>query len=328
MSEQVRILFDSQGDNKQVTIKGFRTNEDRFTIGTIEKNEDFLAGGGGVGDYFGLADRIFKVGEEVSEADFITFADDNGYDMIKTTGNDSDVIFDELPAPSALTAVKAGGSPTDTIDLAWTDNSDGGSQDDGFKIERRFASQEVTTITCDTGANHNQGDYVVVKNQAGEDHLFWLDLDDDGTEPTTERFLSLKAQGRAIEVDVLAADDANELTDKVFNAIDAAFTAADMTVTDPAGADDDIIVSQDIYGKTEDAIDSLADGSGVSPFVIVITADGDSDVFAQVDTVAQDVEVLVDTPLTPNTQYFYRVRAFNADGDSSYSNVADDTTDA
>lgn len=49
--------------------------------------------------------------------------------------------------------------------------------------------------------------------------------------------------------------------------------------------------------------------------------------FAQIATVASGVVVYADTGLTPNTFYVYRVRAYNAFGDSAYSNTDDATTD-
>ncbi len=48
--------------------------------------------------------------------------------------------------------------------------------------------------------------------------------------------------------------------------------------------------------------------------------------FAQITTVASNVTTHSDTGLTADTTYCYRVRAFNAGGDSDYSNVACATT--
>ncbi len=48
--------------------------------------------------------------------------------------------------------------------------------------------------------------------------------------------------------------------------------------------------------------------------------------FAQIAQVAADVTSFSDTGLTPNTTHVYRVRAFNAAGDSPYSNEASATT--
>jgi fibronectin type 3 domain-containing protein len=50
--------------------------------------------------------------------------------------------------------------------------------------------------------------------------------------------------------------------------------------------------------------------------------------FAQIATVASNVTTYSDTGLTAETTYCYRVRAFNANGDSDYSNIASATTPA
>lgn len=48
--------------------------------------------------------------------------------------------------------------------------------------------------------------------------------------------------------------------------------------------------------------------------------------WVQIDTVGANVTTYPDTGLPPSTTRYYRVRAYNANGDSGYSNVAHDTT--
>ena len=48
---------------------------------------------------------------------------------------------------------------------------------------------------------------------------------------------------------------------------------------------------------------------------------GNPGTFAQIGTVGADVTTFQDVRLSPNTQYWYRVRAYNTCGDSAYSNV-------
>ncbi|MGB2937041.1 MAG: fibronectin type III domain-containing protein, partial [Phycisphaerae bacterium] len=50
--------------------------------------------------------------------------------------------------------------------------------------------------------------------------------------------------------------------------------------------------------------------------------------WAQIDTVGEGVTTYNDTGLDPETTYYYRVRAYNAAGDSVYTNKASATTDA
>jgi predicted phage tail protein len=48
--------------------------------------------------------------------------------------------------------------------------------------------------------------------------------------------------------------------------------------------------------------------------------------FAQIATVGANVTSFPNTGLTKNTWYRYRVRAFNASGNSAFSNIASDKT--
>lgn len=52
----------------------------------------------------------------------------------------------------------------------------------------------------------------------------------------------------------------------------------------------------------------------------------ESGTFVEISAVAHDVTTFSDTGLTPNTAYWYRVRAYNSSVDSEYSNVATATT--
>jgi hypothetical protein len=61
-------------------------------------------------------------------------------------------------------------------------------------------------------------------------------------------------------------------------------------------------------------------------FKIERSSDGTN--FNQIATVGAGVTTYPNTGLAPSTTYWYRVRAFNAGGDSDYSNVASATTQA
>jgi PKD repeat protein len=52
----------------------------------------------------------------------------------------------------------------------------------------------------------------------------------------------------------------------------------------------------------------------------------DNSNWSQIDSVGADVNNYIDMTVSPNTTYFYRVRAFNGSGSSSYSNTANAAT--
>ena len=61
-------------------------------------------------------------------------------------------------------------------------------------------------------------------------------------------------------------------------------------------------------------------------FLIERSTDGTA--FLEIGGAAQDATTFEDTGLLPETEYWYRVRAFNFTGNSGYSNVANAITDA
>jgi predicted phage tail protein len=69
--------------------------------------------------------------------------------------------------------------------------------------------------------------------------------------------------------------------------------------------------------------DNSSDESG---FRIERSRDGNT--FTEIATVGAGVEAYNDTGLTAATKYYYRVRAYNGTGNSAYTSVASDTTDA
>ncbi len=65
--------------------------------------------------------------------------------------------------------------------------------------------------------------------------------------------------------------------------------------------------------------------TGESGYKIERSADGATG-WTQIGTTLADQTSYSDMGLAASTQYFYRVRATNAAGDSDYSNISSDTT--
>jgi chitodextrinase len=61
-------------------------------------------------------------------------------------------------------------------------------------------------------------------------------------------------------------------------------------------------------------------------FVVERCTGADCTTFAQIATVGANIETFLDTGLSKNTMYSYRVRAYNSAGNSTYSNEASATT--
>jgi len=56
-------------------------------------------------------------------------------------------------------------------------------------------------------------------------------------------------------------------------------------------------------------------------------SEGDDENFEQIDTAAANATSYSDSSCDPETTYYYRVRAYNAGGNSAYSNIDSDTTE-
>ncbi len=69
------------------------------------------------------------------------------------------------------------------------------------------------------------------------------------------------------------------------------------------------------------------DNSGIESGFRIERSLSSSSGFSEISTVVANVETFTDTGLLSNTQYFYRVRAFNSAGNSSSTSVASATTE-
>lgn len=76
--------------------------------------------------------------------------------------------------------------------------------------------QENQTITCPTFASAAQGDYFVIGDVSGNLYAFWLDKDDNGTEPTGAVFVA----NSHFEIDIATGDTAAQVAAKVKTVLD------------------------------------------------------------------------------------------------------------
>jgi hypothetical protein len=61
-------------------------------------------------------------------------------------------------------------------------------------------------------------------------------------------------------------------------------------------------------------------------FKVERSKSGNANTFSQIATVGANVTTYSDTGLNRASSYYYRVRAYNAGGNSAYSNIASATT--
>ena len=66
---------------------------------------------------------------------------------------------------------------------------------------------------------------------------------------------------------------------------------------------------------------SWSDGSSNEYGFRIERSDSTPSSFVEIDVAGADVELYIDSAVTEGTTYFYRIRAYNSNGNSSYSNV-------
>jgi Fibronectin type III domain len=180
------------------------------------------------------------------------------------------------------------------------------------------ASGMVTVAATVTDTSTGNGDYLTIR------------FDADGRELWRHRFSGLNDPGQHDFVAGLAVDsaDAALVTGTTWNDyVSSGGTATDIdTLKFAAGATPALVAPSQLEAQglsTSQIRLSWRDNSGTEDGFRVERCQGSGcTAFAQVAVVGRDVTSHVDAGLVRNTAYSYRVRAFNAGGASTYSNVA------
>lgn len=163
---------------------------------------------------------------------------------------------------------------------------DNAVDEDGYKIERKTGTATVYTQIAIVGPNA-------------------IAFSDSGLTPSTKYFYRVRAFNR---------DGASAFSVAVSGTTLALLPAA------PANFSATAVSSSRIDLAWQDAADNE------TGFRIERKTAQSGSVYTQVAQVAANVTVFANTGLNANTKYFYRVRAFNAGGQSDYSNEASTTT--
>lgn len=146
---------------------------------------------------------------------------------------------------------------------------------------------EVTTLTFDTKANTDPGDYVVVYDTDGDGWAVYADTTGTDPEPTGAVWDSIDAARKTV-ADISAATDAASVA-AVFETAFDGLTDFPFT-TDDSGADGTMIVTCVLHGVTDDAETFNEDDSGSGSIVAVVTNEG----------VASEVDIDNDTVTIPS----------------------------
>ena len=191
--------------------------------------------------------------------------------------------------PSNLTATAVSSS---RIDLSWTDNSSNPAPEDGFKIER------CTGTGCTSFAQ---------VATVGANVRAWSNTGLAGSTTYVYRVSAYNTAGSSAPSNVATATTP---------------AAAPTIPTAPSGLSATAMSSSQIDLR-------WTDGSGNEDgFKIERCTGAGCTSFAQVATVGANVTSWSNTALTASTSYSYRVRAYNAAGNSGYTNTASATTQA
>ena len=211
-----------------------------------------------------------------------------------------------IAAPSNLTATAESSTQ---IDLSWTDNS---ANESGFKIERKAAesgtyaqiatvSENVSTFS-DIDFSEGITYYYRVRSYNSNGDSGYSNEANVKIPPSPPSNLSTTAES-STQIDLSWTDNsANESGFKIERKADEIISDPDENRWELDGTEGDLVV-----------ISSVSSGNN-------------ADTYVQIATVSEDVTSFSDTDCSGELVYYYRVRSYNSNGDSDYSNEATTTT--
>jgi len=199
---------------------------------------------------------------------------------------DSVTTFTALP--EAPGSLIASAVSSSQINLTWTDNS---TSETGFKIERKLSAASIFVQIATVGAGAGSG---LTLNFADNSGL---------------------SAGTAYDYRVRAS---SLVGDSPYSN-----TASATTFTLPPAAPTNLNATTASSSQIDLAwIDNAGNETGFK----IERKIGAAGSYVEITTVGANVLIYSDMSLSGNTQYFYRVRAYNAGGNSAYSNEDDATT--
>jgi hypothetical protein len=191
------------------------------------------------------------------------------------------------PAPSAPSALNTSASSTTQIQLAWSDNS---NNEDQFRVERATATNGVFTQIASLPAQSTS-------------------YGDSGLSPSTTYIYRVRASNGT------GSSGYSNHSSATTNSA----TPPSTPPSAPSGLSAQSTSSSQIHL-------SWSDNSANEDGFIVQRSASSSGPFNDLQTLTRDTREFWDNGLASNTNYWYRVRAFNSAGASSNSSVAYATT--
>lgn len=194
--------------------------------------------------------------------------------------------FSDIPVPAAPTDLAADAESISQVTINWMDNA---SNEEGYIIER---SRDGTNweIIDTIGAGAATG---------------IMNFQDIGLLPSTDYYYRVRAYNAGGE-----SGYSNTANAKTFSEIMIPADPTDLTAT--AISSTQISLSWTDNSDNEEGFKIERAGQSMN--------------WREIDSVGADTESYIDEDLTPSVTYFYRIRAYNSEGYSDYSNPDDAIT--